>query len=130
MPIVDWGKTRAVVKTAELSRQQVQHTVEQEQMTFEQSVLSQAAQLGSLNQQLALTARADSLSQRRYDIARATYQVGRISLTDLNIAQSEKDRAKRAYIAALRACWVGYYQLRTLTLYDFERQQPLLAAVQ
>ncbi|WP_229755249.1 TolC family protein [Hymenobacter cavernae] len=130
MPIVDWGKTRAVVKTAELSRQQVQHTVEQEQMTFEQSVLSQAAQLGSLSQQLALTGRADSLSQRRYDIARATYQVGRISLTDLNIAQSEKDRAKRAYIAALRACWVGYYQLRTLTLYDFERQQPLLAAVQ
>jgi outer membrane protein TolC len=128
MPIVDWGKTRAVVKTAELSRQQVQHTVEQEQMTFEQSVLSQAAQLSSLNQQLALAARADSLSQRRYDIARATYQVGRISLTDLNIAQSEKDRAKRAYIAALRACWVGYYQLRTLTLYDFERQQPLLAA--
>jgi outer membrane protein TolC len=128
MPVVDWGKTRAVVKTAELSRQQVQHTVEQEQMTFEQSVLSQADQLGALNQQLALAARADSLSQRRYDIARATYQVGRISLTDLNIAQSEKDRAKRAYIAALRACWVGYYQLRTLTLYDFERQQPLLAA--
>jgi len=130
MPIVDWGKTRAVVKTAELSRQQVQHTVEQEQMTFEQSVLSQAAQLAPLNQQLALTARADSLSQRRYEIARATYQVGRISLTDLNIAQSEKDRAKRAYVAALRACWVAYYQLRTLTLYDFERQQPLLVAAQ
>ncbi|WP_324671293.1 TolC family protein [Hymenobacter sp. GOD-10R] len=130
MPIVDWGKTRAVVKTAEISRQQVQRNVEQEQVTFEQTVLNQAAQLGPLDQQLALTARADSLSQRRYDIARATYQVGRISLTDLNIAQSEKDRAKRAYIAALRACWVAYYQLRTLTLYDFERQQPLLAAAQ
>ncbi|OUJ72248.1 hypothetical protein BXP70_19680 [Hymenobacter crusticola] len=130
MPIVDWGKTRAVVKTAEINRQQVQRTVEQEQMTFEQTVLSQAAQLGSLDQQLALTSRADSLSQRRYDIARATYQVGRISLTDLNIAQSEKDRAKRAYIAALRASWVAYYQLRTLTLYDFERRQPLLVAAQ
>jgi len=130
MPIVDWGKTRAVVKTAEISRQQVQRTVEQEQMTFEQSVLNQAAQLGALHQQLALAARADSLSQRRYAIARATYQVGRISLTDLNIAQSEKDRAKRAYIAALRASWVAYYQLRTLTLYDFERQQPLLVAAQ
>ncbi|WP_149867071.1 TolC family protein [Solirubrum puertoriconensis] len=128
MPIVDWGKTRATVKTAELARQQAKVTVEQEQMTFEQSVLSQAAQLGALEQQLALAARADSLAQRRYNIARATYQVGRISLTDLNIAQSEKDRAKRAYIAALRASWVAYYQLRTLTLYDFERQQPLLAA--
>jgi outer membrane protein TolC len=128
VPVVDWGKTRAQIKTAELARQQARTTVEQEQMTFEQAVLSQAAQIGALNQQLSMAARADSLSQRRYDIARATYQVGRISLTDLNIAQSEKDRAKRAYIAALRACWVAHYQLRTLTLYDFERQQPLLAA--
>ncbi|MBG8555425.1 TolC family protein [Hymenobacter guriensis] len=126
MPIVDWGKTRAAVKTAELSRQQVQQQVQQEQLTFEQTVRAQAAQLGALNQQLALASRADSLAQRRYAISRATYQVGRISLTDLNIAQSEKDRAKRAYIAALRACWVAYYQLRTLTLFDFERQQPLV----
>jgi outer membrane protein TolC len=128
VPLVDWGRTRATVKTAELNRQQAQRTVEQEQVTFEQSVLTQAAQLTALNQQLALTTRADSLAQRRYDIARATYQVGRISLTDLNIAQNDKDRAKRAYIAALRACWVAYYQLRTLTLYDFERGQPLLTA--
>ncbi|GAB2963507.1 TolC family protein [Hymenobacter coalescens] len=127
VPIVDWGKTRATVKTAELARQQARHTVEQEQMTFEQSVLSQAAQLGALEQQLQLTRRADSLAQRRYDIAQATYKVGRITLNDLNIAQSEKDRAKRAYIAALRASWVAYYRLRTLTLYDFEREQPLLA---
>ncbi|OON67875.1 hypothetical protein B0919_16395 [Hymenobacter sp. CRA2] len=128
LPIVDWGKTRATVKTAELARQQVKQNVEQEQLTFEQSVRSQAAQLGALSQQLLLTRRADSLAQRRYDIARSTYQFGRLTLTDLNIAQSEKDRAKRAYIAALRACWVAYYQLRTLTLYDFERQEPLLTA--
>jgi outer membrane protein TolC len=128
VPIVDWGKTRATVKTAELARQQARVTVEQEQLTFEQSVRSQADQLGALHQQLQLAARADTLAQRRYDIAQATYKVGRIALNDLNIAQSEKDRARRAYIAALRACWVAYYQLRTLTLYDFERQQPLLAA--
>lgn len=128
VPLVDWGKTRAAVKTAELARQQARATVEQEQMTFEQSVLSQAAQLQALSQQLQLTGRADSLAQRRYDIAQATYKVGRITLNDLNIAQGEKDRAKRSYVAALRACWVAYYQLRTLTLYDFERNEPLLAA--
>lgn len=128
VPIVDWGKTRAAVKTAELARQQARANVEQEQMTFEQSVLSQAAQLEALSQQLQLTSRADSLAQRRYDIAQATYKVGRITLNDLNIAQGEKDRAKRSYVAALRACWVAYYQLRTLTLYDFERNEPLLAA--
>ncbi|TGE27753.1 TolC family protein [Hymenobacter metallicola] len=128
MPLVDWGRQKSIVKTAELNRQQVEQTVMQEQNTFEQSVVTQAAQLGSLHEQLQLSAQADSLAQRRYAIARATYQVGRISLTDLNIALSEKDQAKRAYIAALRACWVARYRLRALTLYDFERQEPLLAA--
>ncbi|GAA3918843.1 TolC family protein [Hymenobacter algoricola] len=127
LPVVDWGRQKSVVKTAELNRRQVQQTVAQEQTSFEQTVLTQAGQLGSLQEQLTLAAQADSLAQRRYGIAQATYKVGRISLTDLTIALAEKDQAKRAYIAALRACWVAHYRLRALTLYDFALQQPLVA---
>ncbi|RYU80233.1 TolC family protein [Hymenobacter persicinus] len=125
VPVIDWGRQKAVVKSAELSRELVQHTVAQEQATFEQTVLTQAAQLSSLQGQVTLAAQADSLAQRRYDIAQATYKIGRTSLTDLNIAQAEKDQAKRAYIGALRAGWVAHYRLRALTLYDFAGQQAL-----
>ncbi|MBW3129487.1 TolC family protein [Hymenobacter profundi] len=125
LPVVDWGRQKSVRKTAELSRQQVALTVAQEELTFEQSITTQAAQLGGLHEQLTLAAQADTLAQQRYDIAQATYKVGRISLTDLNIALAEKDQAKRAYIAALRAAWVAHYRLRALTLYDFEQEQPL-----
>jgi len=127
MPLVDWGRQKSVVKTAMLAREQVQQNITQEERSFEQAVLTQATQLPSLSQQLRLAARADSLAQQRYDIARATYLVGRISLTDLNLASAAKDLAKRGYIAALRACWVAHYRLRALTLYDFERQEPLAA---
>ena len=126
MPLVDWGRQKSIIKTAELNRDQVQHTVAQEMRSFEQTVLVQASQLAALSEQLRLADRADSLAQRRYDIARATYLVGRISLTDLSLASSAKDGAKRGYIFALRACWVAQYRLRALTLYDFERQQTLL----
>ncbi|QNE39082.1 TolC family protein [Hymenobacter sp. NBH84] len=125
LPVVDWGRQKSVRKTAELSRQQVALTVAQEELTFEQSITTQAAQLGGLHEQLTLAAQADTLAQQRYDISQATYKVGRISLTDLNIALAEKDQAKRAYIAALRAAWVAHYRLRALTLYDFEQEQPL-----
>ena len=126
MPLVDWGRQKSIIKTAELNRDQVQHTVAQEMRSFEQTVLTQASQLAALSEQLRLAGRADSLAQRRYDIARATYLVGRISLTDLSLASNAKDGAKRGYIFALRACWVAQYRLRALTLYDFERQQALL----
>ena len=128
MPLVDWGRQKSIIKTAELNRAQVQHTVAQETRSFEQTVLAQASQLDALSQQLRLAGRADSLAQRRYDIARATYLLGRISLTDLSLASNAKDGARRGYIFALRACWVAHFRLRALTLYDFERQQALLPA--
>ncbi|GAB3330908.1 TolC family protein [Hymenobacter humi] len=127
LPLVDWGRQKSIIKTAELARDQVQHNVAQEERSFEQTVLSQSGQLPALGEQLRLAGRADSLAQRRYDIARATYVLGRISLTDLTLASVAKDSARRGYIAALRAGWVAYYRLRALTLYDFERQQPLVA---
>ncbi|WP_375416670.1 TolC family protein [uncultured Hymenobacter sp.] len=127
MPLLDWGRQRAIIKTAELSRAQTQLAVTQEARSFEQTVLTQARQLPALAQQLRRAGRADSLAQRRYAIARATYELGRLSLTDLTLASVAKDGARRGYIFALRAGWVAYFRLRALTLYDFERQVPLAA---
>jgi len=125
-PLLDWGRRRALVKTAELARDQAGRAVAQEQRGFEQVVLTQAGQQAALAGQVRRAGRADSLAQRRYDITRATYRLGRLSLTDLSLAANAKDGAKRDYILALRAGWVAHYRLRALTLYDFERQTPLL----
>ena len=127
LPLVDWGRRRATVRTAELLRDQTEAAVSQDQRSFEQTVLTQAAQVPALAAQVARAARADTLAQRRYAITRATYEAGRLSLTDLTLASAAKDLARRGYILALRAGWVGYYRLRGLTLFDFENQQPLAA---
>ncbi|MFB9863212.1 TolC family protein [Rufibacter immobilis] len=127
VPIVDWGRQKASVKTAEANLQLTQYTVEQEQTAFEQNVYTQVNQIELLKERLHITASADSIAQERYDITKATFLVGRISITDLNIALQEKDQARRAYITALQDFWVAYYKLRALTLYDFERGVPLLA---
>ena len=126
LPLVDWGRRQALVKTVELAREQTRLDVAQETQSFEQTVLTQAGQQPALAEQVQLAGRADSLAQRRYDITRATYLLGRISLTDLTLASVAKDGARRGYIFALRAGWVAYYRLRALTLYDFENQTPLL----
>ena len=127
LPLVDWGRRRATVRTAELLRDQTLAAVSQDQLSFEQTVLTQAAQVPALAAQVHRAARADTLAQRRYAITRATYEAGRLSLTDLTLASAAKDLARRGYILALRAGWVGYYRLRGLTLFDFETQQPLAA---
>jgi len=42
-----------------------------------------------------------------------------IGVSDLYIAQNEKDQALESYVQALRSFWANYYRLRRVTLYDF-----------
>ncbi|WP_242928765.1 TolC family protein [Pontibacter vulgaris] len=125
MPIVDWGRQRSIHKVAELNRQLVQYTVDQEETTFEQAVLTQVNQYNTLKTRIATTSEADAIAQERYTITKNTFVIGRISITDLNIALAEKDQARRAYIASLSEFWRAHYNLRQLTLFDFERQGPI-----
>ena len=45
--------------------------------------------------------------------------VGRISTLDLNDSQLSKDQSRKAMINQLYLFWRYYYQIRSLTLWDF-----------
>ncbi|WKK75797.2 TolC family protein [Marivirga salinae] len=126
IPIVDWGRQKSRVKTAAANYQLVQYTVEQEKVNFEQEVYTQVRTLEMLRDQVAITQKADDISQRRYNIAKNRYLIGKISITDLSIALTEKDQAKRDYINSLGNFWQAYFNLRQLTLYDFKENRRLI----
>jgi outer membrane protein len=125
IPIVDWGRQRSRIKTAEANRQLVDYTVAQDRINFEQEIYTQVKLFEMLRRQTAVAAKSDQIAQRRYDMSKKSYLIGKIRITDLNIAMQEKDEARRSYIVALRDFWVAYYRLRQLTLYDFEKDRPI-----
>ncbi len=45
--------------------------------------------------------------------------IGKISTLDLNDSRVSKDEARREYINELYLFWNYYYQIRSLTLWDF-----------
>ena len=51
--------------------------------------------------------------------------MGKITITDLNIALQEKDRAALTYLNSLEKFWTDYYTLRRLTLYDFIKNEKI-----
>jgi outer membrane protein TolC len=75
--------------------------------------------------QVVIAAKADTVAQKGYEVTKARYLIGKISITDLNIAQTESDRSKSSYINTLRAYWQNYYDLRRLTLFDFENKRSI-----
>jgi len=125
IPIIDWGRRKSSVKTAEANQKLVQYSVAMDEINFEEEVLTQVRQLKMLRARIKITRKADQIADKRYEISKNRYLIGKIGITDLNIAMQEKDKAKRDYIQSLRDFWTAYYNLRRLTLYDFENNLPL-----
>ncbi len=66
------------------------------------------------------------ISVKRYDVSKNRFLIGKIDITNLTIAQGEKDDALINYMNTLRNYWVAYYNLRKITLFDFESNQKLV----
>jgi len=125
IPILDWGQSASAVKLAESQRDLVIYDVEKDREDFERSVIVQVEQFGLMKDQLVTAREADKVSENGYQIALKQFQNGEISITDLNISLSERENAKRDYIRSLQNYWESFYKLRILTLYDFEKSEPI-----
>ncbi len=126
IPILDWGEAKGNLKVAQSNQEMVRTNVEQQQVDFDQKVFLLVAQFNMQNDQVKIAAKSDTVGQKRYDITKARYLIGKISITDLNIAQSEADNSRKSYFNSLWRYWRYYYELRKLTLYDFERTLPIM----
>lgn len=120
VPILDWGRSASTVKLAESERELTIFDVNKDIEDFDRRVIVQVEQFGLLKDQLKTANEADRVAGNGYLIALKKFQNGELSITDLNIALQEREKAKRDYIGSIRNYWVAYFKLRELTLYDFE----------
>ncbi|MBR5542442.1 MAG: TolC family protein [Bacteroides sp.] len=121
VPLLDWGKRRGQVKVAKSNREVVQSRLRQETMDFNQNLFILVEQFNNQRAQLNIADEADQIAQQRYKTNVETFMIGRISTLDLNDAQVSKDEARQKHISELFYYWYYYYQLRSLTLWDFEK---------
>ena len=125
VPLVDWGRRRAMMRTAYANKTLNDYVIAQDEVNFEQEILTQVRQFEMLRLQIEITQKSDQVAMQRYKVAQNRYLIGKIDITNLNIALTEKDDAKRSYISALKSFWMAYYDLRRLTLYDFSANKLL-----
>lgn len=125
VPIIDWGRSKAAVKIAEANQELVETNILQQKIDFEQEIFLAVQGYSMQTKKLKIAARADTISAKRYEIARQRFLIGKVGITDLNLALSERDNSKTSYIRTLREAWLAKYQLRKLTLYDFEKNKRI-----
>ncbi|HTY39412.1 MAG TPA: TolC family protein, partial [Bacteroidota bacterium] len=127
VPIFRWGAGSSAVDAAIADQKRTEVTIEQSRHDFEQEVLYQAARLNLLRKQVAVAAKSDTIAQRRFDVAKDRYLIGKIDIPNLFLAQSEKDNAHQANTQTLWDYWSTYFRVRRLTLFDFETNESLIA---
>lgn len=125
IPILDWGKRRGKVKVAESQRETVRAQIRQEEMDFNQDMFLLVEHFNNQAMQVRIANEADSVAQQRYNANVQAFMIGQISTLDLNDSQSSKDDARQTRISELYNYWNYFYQLRSLTLWDYERNQEL-----
>jgi outer membrane protein TolC len=121
VPLIDWGKRRGQVQVAKSNREVTESKLRQETMNFNQNLFILVEQFNNQQAQLQISEEADTIAQKRYDTNVKTFLIGKISTLDLNDAQTSKDDARQKHINELFYFWYYYYQLRSLTLWDFNK---------
>lgn len=127
IPILDWGKRRGKVQVAKSNREVVLSKIRQEQMNFNQDIFLLVENFNNQSQQLGIAKEADLIAQQRYKTSIETFLIGKINTLDLNDAQNSKDAARQKHISELYSYWYYFYQIRSLTLWDFARNTDLEA---
>ncbi len=130
VPLLDWGKRRGKVKVAESNRDVTESRLRREQMDFDQDVFILVERFNNQRNQLDIALRSDAIAKRRYDTNVETFMIGKISTLELNDSQVRKDEARQQYINQLYLYWNYFYQLRSLTLWDYTSASPLEADVE
>lgn len=125
VPVLDWGRNKAMMRTAVANKKLIDFQIAQDEVNFEQGIMTQVRQFELLRLQLEITKKSDEVATERYNVSQNRYLIGKIDITNLNIALEQKDDAKRRYIQALRDFWLAYFNLRQLTLYDFHEGKLL-----
>lgn len=126
VPILDWGLGRGQYRMAQSAEEVVKTDVQQSQIDFDENIFLQVMQFNLQDDQVAIASKSDTIADLRYEVTKQRFLIGKIDVLDLKDALKEKDEARRGFVQALRNYWDYYYDLRGLTLYDWQKNVKLV----
>jgi outer membrane protein TolC len=125
LPILDWGLGKGKYKMAQSSLELAQVQSNQAIVDFQQNLYLDVEQFNLQKSQVEIAAKSDTVAMKRYEVTKQRFLIGKIAVLDLNDADSRKDQNKRAYLQSLQDYWNYFYNIRSLTLFDFINRIPL-----
>ncbi len=125
IPLLDWGMGKGQYKMAQSAEEVIKMDVSQSMIDFDENIFLQVMQFNLQDDQVRIASKADTIADLRYEVTKQRFLIGKIDVLDLNVALEEKDVARRGFVETLRNYWNYYYDLRGLTLFDWQKDVKL-----
>ena len=124
-PMLQWGAGHADLEAARANDDRVGANNKMRRDALMEEARFSALALQQAQRNVIISAKADTVAGKQFEVARNRYIIGKIANDALYLAQGEKDAAVLANVQALRNYWMSYYHLRRVTVYDFARKAEL-----
>lgn len=121
VPILDWGERKKAIAQVEQRMELLAQSNQRAQLELENRLRLAVGQWNQLGEELQLARRIRALAEERFQISSESYLLGSIPLTELTLAQQNKDQLARAYLASLQNYWLTYADIQRMTLHDFNQ---------
>jgi outer membrane protein len=126
IPIFDWGENRARMDAANASLEITKIELEVEKNDIMINIRKVYRNLQNLENQILIAEQNVRNATLTYDINLERYKNGDLTSIDLNRFQSQLSEKKSTLADALINYKMELLNLKILSLYDFEKQQPVI----
>lgn len=129
VPILDWGAGKSKRNAAKSNLEQIKVSVNQNIEDLKEKVWQTTLRFNQ-NKILADKAKkAFQMALSSYQIYKSRFILGKEDVSAVTLSLNRQQEAQRNYQQALSDYWTYYYTIRTLTLYDFEKEENLTYAL-
>ena len=126
VPIFDWGARKARIKAAEIERKMFELSADEELKSIEMNVRSTCRSLDNLIGQISIAEQSQRNAQLTYDLNEERYRNGELTGLQMNQFQNQLSNSKMSYAQAIINYKVQLLNIKILTLYDFEKDEPVV----
>ena len=126
VPLYDWGARKARIKAAEIEREMFELSAEEEIKSIEMNVRSTCRSLDNLLGQISIAEQSEQNAQLTYDLNEERYRNGELTGMQMNQFQNQLSNSKISHMQAIINYKVQLLNIKNLTLYDFEKDEPVV----
>ncbi|MDR0385714.1 MAG: TolC family protein, partial [Prevotellaceae bacterium] len=125
IPIFDWGEKKARIKAQKISQEVHNINEEEDKIGIELDIRRVCRNLKNLRTHISIVEQSVKNAQLAYDLNLTRYREGDITGMQINQFQTQLSSKKTEYTQALINYKIELLNIKILSLFDFEKDEPV-----